>query len=156
MSIISIAKGTTDSRNWVLWLIQHLLFKAEASTSFESTNFRISTLFSLAVRIFCFLSVRNFEVIHKEVGGYLTRCALPRRLLKLIIISHSVSYLCRYRAARAAKKGFHHPFSNFLIFWCLIFLHAGLFTSLHTLHIICIIIIIGPESDHWECLSLTP
>jgi len=30
----NVAKGTSDPR-WVLWLIQHLEFKAEASTSFE-------------------------------------------------------------------------------------------------------------------------
>ena len=36
MSIISIVKGTTDPKNWVLWLIQHLQFKAKASTSIES------------------------------------------------------------------------------------------------------------------------
>ena len=29
-----IAKGTTDPRHWKLWLIQHLQFEAEASTSF--------------------------------------------------------------------------------------------------------------------------
>ena len=29
---------------------------------------------------------------NKEVGGYLTRCALPRRSLKLIIMNHSVSH----------------------------------------------------------------
>ena len=33
--ITNIAKGTTDPRQWVLWLIQQLYFKAEASTSFE-------------------------------------------------------------------------------------------------------------------------
>ena len=58
--------------------------------------------------------VRKLEVVHKKLGGYLTRCAFPRRSLKLIIISHSlsdtqslsqsVSYLCRYKAARAAKE----------------------------------------------------
>ena len=31
----NIAKGTMDPRQWVFWLIQHLLFKAEPSTSFE-------------------------------------------------------------------------------------------------------------------------
>ena len=31
----NIAKGTTDPRHWVLWLIQQLYFKVEASTSFE-------------------------------------------------------------------------------------------------------------------------
>ena len=31
----NIAKGASDLGHWVLWLIQHLLFKAEASTSFE-------------------------------------------------------------------------------------------------------------------------
>ena len=41
--------------------------------------------------------VRKLEIVHKEVGvvhngvgGYVTRCALPRRLLKLIIITQSV------------------------------------------------------------------
>ena len=32
---INIAKGTTDPRHWVLRLLQHLEFKAEASTSIE-------------------------------------------------------------------------------------------------------------------------
>ena len=32
---LNIAKGTTDPRHWVLCFIQHLYFKAEASTSFE-------------------------------------------------------------------------------------------------------------------------
>ena len=40
----------------------------------------------------------------KEVGDYLIRCALPRRSLKLTIITHSVTHKGRYRAARAAKK----------------------------------------------------
>ena len=31
----NIAKGTAGPRHWVLWLIQHLKFKAEASTSFK-------------------------------------------------------------------------------------------------------------------------
>ena len=29
--IVNIAKGTMDPRHWILWLIQHLQFKAEAS-----------------------------------------------------------------------------------------------------------------------------
>ena len=37
--------------------------------------------------------VRKLEIVHKEVGGYLTRWALMRRSLKLIIISQSVSPL---------------------------------------------------------------
>ena len=41
----------------------------------------------------------------KEVGDYLIRCALPRRSLKLTIITHSVTHKGRYRAVRAAKKG---------------------------------------------------
>ena len=32
---LNIAKGTTEPRHWVLWLIQQFYFKAEASTSFE-------------------------------------------------------------------------------------------------------------------------
>ena len=40
--------------------------------------------------------VRKLEVVHKEVGGYLTRCALPRRSLKLIIITHLLSQSVRY------------------------------------------------------------
>ena len=31
----NIAKGKTGPKHWVLWLIQHFKFKAEASTSFE-------------------------------------------------------------------------------------------------------------------------
>ena len=31
-------------------------------------------------------------VMCMEVGGYLTRCALPRRSLKLIIINHSLTH----------------------------------------------------------------
>ena len=34
--------------------------------------------------------VRKLYVVHKEVGGFLTRCALPRQSLKLIIITPSV------------------------------------------------------------------
>ena len=49
-------------------------------------------------------NTRKLEVVHKEVGDYMTRCALPRRSLKLIIISHSVTHEGRYRAARATNK----------------------------------------------------
>ena len=34
-TLLNIAKGTLDPRHWVLWLIQNLLFKPRASTSFE-------------------------------------------------------------------------------------------------------------------------
>ena len=42
----------------------------------------------------------KLEVVHKEVGGCLTRCARNAAS----IISQSVRYLCWYRATRAAKK----------------------------------------------------
>ena len=40
--------------------------------------------------------VRKLEVVHNEVEGYLTRCALPRRSLILIIMSRSVTQSVRY------------------------------------------------------------
>ena len=59
------------------------LMKPLKSSEQISSHSRISTLFSLAVRMLprCFLSVRKLEVVHKEVGGYLTRRALPRQSL---------------------------------------------------------------------------
>ena len=55
--------------------------------------------------------MRKVEGVHKEVGGCLTRCACIAALIALndeSLVSHSVShklsYLCRYKAARAANN----------------------------------------------------
>ena len=76
----------------------YLTFLTKPLKSWEQSHFRISTLFSLAVRILprCFLWEWKLEVVHKEVGGYLTRCALRRWSLKLIIMSHSLTQSVRY------------------------------------------------------------
>ena len=49
------------------------------------------------------LYTRKLEVVHKEVGSYLTRYALPRRSLRMMN-RQSLTHEGRYRAARAAKN----------------------------------------------------
>ena len=48
--------------------------------------------------------MRKLEVLHKEVGGYLTRSARIAASIAQIDNHQSFSYLCRYRAGKKAEK----------------------------------------------------
>ena len=56
-----------------------------------TTKMAMKTILTMMSIVF----VRKLEVVHKEVGGYLTRCVLPRRSLWMMnhqSLSHSVSH----------------------------------------------------------------
>ena len=121
----------------------YLTFLAKPLKSWEqiSSHFRISTLFSLALRLLprCFLWVRKLEVIWPEVDCCTQiRWRLSEWWIMNHSLSHSVSSLCSYRAARAAKKTATERHSNTIVWTDSIALLEGGrgFTQIGQIHIL--------------------